>query len=62
MADRPTMSTSREGRPRTRSRSAHIPIAHEDGKLRTTSAQRTQTKDKGKKTTKKPHKAVAVVS
>ena len=62
MADRPTMSTSRLRRPRMRSRSAHIPIAHKARKPRTTSAQRTQTKDKGKKTTKKPHKAVAVVS
>ena len=62
MADRPTMSTSRAGRPRTRLRSVHIPIAHKDRKPRTTSAQRTQTKGKGKITTKKPHKAVAVVS
>ena len=62
MADRPTTSTSREGRPRTRLRSVHIPIAHEEGNPRTTSAQRTQTKDKGKKTTKKPHEVVTVVS
>ena len=62
MADRPITSTSRVGRPRTRLRSAHIPIAHKDGKPRTTSAQRTQAKGKGKKTTKKLHKAVAVVS
>ena len=66
MADRPTMSTSSTGRPRTRSRSVHIPlhtpIAHKAGKLRTTSTQRMQTKGKGKKTIKKPNKAVTVVS
>ena len=66
MADRPTTSTSRVGKPRTRSRSVHIPthipIAHKARKLRTTSAQRTQTKGKGKKTIKKPNKAVTVVS
>ena len=57
MADRPTTSTSRAGRPRMRSRSVHIlthtPVAHKAGKLRTTSTQRAQTKGKGKKTTKK---------
>ena len=60
MADRPTASTSRAGRPRTRSKSAHlsshIPVAPKTGKLRTTSKQRAPTKgkgaDKGKKTPK----------
>ena len=72
MADRPTTSMPRAGRPRTRSRSVHVPscnpIAPKAGKLRTTSAQRTlkKGKDKGtgksKKTTKKSNKAAAVVS
>ena len=68
MADRPTTSISRVGRPRTRSRSVHIPsnipIAHKTRKLRTTSRQRTLTKgkSKGKKATKKSNKAVTVVS
>ena len=68
MADRPTTLTSRAGRPRTRSRSVHIPthtpVAHKARKLRTTSAQRAQTKGKGKhkETSKKPNKAVTVVS
>ena len=72
MADRPRASTSRVGRPRTRSRSAHlpshIPVAPKAGKPRTKSAQRTQAKGKGKgagkgkKTTKKSDKAAAVVS
>ena len=72
MADRPMTSMSRAGRPRTRSRSAHIPscipIAPKARKLRTTSAQKAPTKGKGKgagkykKTTKKSNKAVAVVS
>ena len=70
MADRPTMSISSAGRPRTRSRSAHIPshipIASKAGNHRTASAQRIPTKGKGegkgKKATKKSNKAVAVVS
>ena len=70
MADRPTTSMSRAGRPRTRSRSvhvpSHIPIASKAGKCRTASAQRIPTKgkgaDKGKKATKKSNKAVIVVS
>ena len=72
MADRPTASTSRAGRPRMRSRSAHfsscIPISPKAGKPRTKSAQRPQAKGKGKgagkskSTTKKSHKAVTVVS
>ena len=70
MADRPTMSMSRTGRPRMRSRSvhipSHIPIASKAGKCRTASAQRIPTKGKGagkgKKATKKSNKAVAVVS
>ena len=72
MADRPTTSMSRVGRPRMRSRSVHvpscIPIAPKTGKRRTTSAQRALTKGKGKgagkgkETTKKSNKAVVVVS
>ena len=72
MADRPTTSMSRAGRPRTRSRSAHlpscIPVAPKAVKPRTKSAQITPTKfrgkgrGKGKKTTKKSNKAVTVVS
>ena len=68
MADRPTMSMSRVGRPRMRSRSvhvpSHIPVASKARKCRT--AQRIPTKGKGagkgKKATKKSNKAVAVVS
>ena len=63
-------STSRTGRPRTRSRSvhipSHIPTASKAGKHRTTSAQKIPTKGKGigkgKKATKRSNKAVAVVS
>ena len=70
MADRPTASTSRAGRPRMRSKSAHlsshIPVAPKTGKLRTTSEQRALTKSKGagkgKKTLKKSSKPVVVVS
>ena len=70
MADRPTTSMSRAGRPRTRSRSvhvpSHIPIASKAGKCRTASAQRIPRKGKGagkgKKATKKLNKAVVVVN
>ena len=70
MADTPTISMTRVGRPRTRSRSvhlpSHIPVAPKAVKPRTKSAQRTPTKakgtGKGKKTTKKSNKAVTVVS
>ena len=70
MADRPTASTSRAGRPRMRSQSVHlspcIPVAPKTGKLRTTSAQRAPTKGKGagkdKKIPKKSSKPVVVVS
>ena len=70
MADRPTASTSRAGRPRMRSRSvhlpSHIPVAPRAVKPRTKSAQRTQVKGKdtgkGKSTNKKSGKAAAVVS
>ena len=70
MADRPTTSMSRAGRPRMRSRSvhvpSHIPVASKARKHRTASAQRIPTKGKGtgksKKATKKVNKAVAVVS
>ena len=70
MADRPMTSTSRTGRPRTRSRSlhipSHIPIASKAGKCGTASAQRIPTKGKGagkgKKATKKSNKTVVVVT
>ena len=72
MADRPMASTSRAGRPRTRSRSVHlpscIPIVPKAVRPRTESAQKTQVKGKGKgtgkgkSTKKKLGKAVAVVS
>ena len=70
MADRPTTSMSRVGRPRLRSRSAHVPshvlVASKARKCRTASAQRIPTKGKGtgkgKKTTKKSNIAVALVS
>ena len=72
MADMPTASTSRAGRPRTRLRSAHlpscIPVAPKAGRPRTKSAQKALAKvegkgaGKGKKTTKKSDKAVAVIS
>ena len=69
MADRPTASMSRAGRPRTRSRSAqvssHIPVAPKTRK-RTNSAQRLLTKGKGagkgKKIPEKSNKPVLVVS
>ena len=51
MADRPTASNFRAGRPITRSKSAHlsscIPVAPKTGKLRTTSEQNALTKGKG---------------
>ena len=72
MADRPMASTSRAGRPRRRSRSAHLPscisVAPKAVKPKTKSAQRTQVKGKGKgagkgkSTNKKLGKADAVVS
>ena len=68
MEDRPTTSTSRAGRPRMRSRLAHlpscIPVASKAVRPRTKSAQRTQVKGKGKgnSSKKKLGKTVAVVS
>ena len=70
MADRPTASMSRTGRPRMRSVSAQqsscIPADPTTGKLRTTSTQRTLTKGngtgKGKKTAKKVKESNDVVS
>ena len=69
MADRPTASTFKAGRPRTRSRSAHLPSCIPKAvRPRTKSAQRTQVKGKGKdagkgkSTKKKSGKPVAVVS
>ena len=59
-------SMSRAGRPRTRSRSLHLPscisVVPKAVKPRTKSAQRTQVKGKGKSTNKKSGKAAAVVS
>ena len=56
MADRPTASMSRAGRPRMRSRSAHlpscIPVASKAVKPRTKSAQRAPEKGKGKSKSK----------
>ena len=56
MADRPMTLTSRAGRPRTRSRSVHlpscIPIAPKAVRPRAKSAQKTQVKGKGKGTGK----------
>ena len=72
MADRPMTSTSRAGRPRMRSRSAHlstcIPVASKAVRPRAKSVQKTQVKGKGKgagkgkSTKKKSDKAVIVVS
>ena len=72
MADRPTTSTSRAGRPRMRSRSAHLlsclPLAPKAVRPREKSAQKTQVKGKGKgtgkgkSTKKKLVKAAVVVS
>ena len=68
MADRPTASTSRAGRPRMRSKSVHLPsctpVTPKTGKHRTTSEQRAWTKakgaGKGKKTPKKSSKPIVV--
>ena len=66
MADRPTASTSSAGRPRTRSRSAHlpthihIPVASKGAKPRAKSVHKAQVKGKGDK--KKPGKAAIVIS
>ena len=72
MADRPMASTSRAGRPRTRSRSANlppcIPIASKAVRPRAQSLQKSQVKHKGKGTgkgkgaKKKSGKAVVVIS
>ena len=70
MADRPTASTSREGRPTTRSQSMHlsscIPVTPRMERHRTTSEQRSPTKGKGagkgKKASKKSNKPIEVVS
>ena len=68
MADRPTASTSRAGRPRTRSRSAHlptcIPVASKAVRPRAKSIHKTQVKGKGKGKSdkKKPGKAAIVIS
>ena len=64
MADRPTASTSRAGRPRMRLRSAHlpthIPVASKAAKARTKSLYKVQVKGKGDKT--KSGKTIIVIS
>ena len=64
MADRPMASTSRAGRPRTSSRSVHlptcIPVASKAVRSRAQSVQKSQVKGKGAK--KKSDKAVVVIS
>ena len=70
MAERPTASTSRAGRPRTRSQSVHLssckPVIPKTGKHRTTSEQRAPTKgkstEKGKKVSKRSSKPIVAVS
>ena len=58
MADRPTASTSIEGRPRIRSQSMHlsscIPVTPRMERHRATSEQRSPTKGKGAGKGKKP--------
>ena len=71
MADRPIASTSREGRPKTRSQlmhlSSHTPATpKEEERQRTPSKQRTLMKGKGtgkgKKASKRSNKQIEVVS
>ena len=70
MADRPIASTSREGRPRTRSQSMHLssctPVTPSTKKHWATSKQRSPTKGKGagkgKKASKKSNKQIAIMS
>ena len=65
MADRPMASTSRAGRPRTRSRSAHfptcIPVASKAAKPRAKSVYKAQVKGKGD-SKKRLHKTTFVIS
>ena len=68
MADRPTASTSRAGRPRTRSRSVHlptcthIPVASKAAKPRAKSVHKAQVKGKGKDDKIKLGKTAIVIS
>ena len=66
MADRPTTSTSRAGRPRTRSGSAHlfthIPVASKAAKPRAKSVHKAQVKGKGKGDKKKSGKTTIEIS
>ena len=72
MVDRPMASTSRDGRPRTRSRSAHLPtcisVASKAVRPRAKSVHKAQVKGKsrgtgkGKSDKKKPGKAAIVIS
>ena len=68
MADRPTASTSRAGRPRMRSRSVHlpththIPVVSKAAKPRAKSVHKAQVKDEGKGDKKKLGKAAIVIS
>ena len=65
MADRPTASTSRAGRPRMKSRSAHspmhIPVASKAARPRAKSVYKAQVKDKGD-SKKKLGKTAIVIS
>ena len=65
MADRPTASTSRAGRPRTRSRSVHlptcIPVASKAARPRAKSVYKAQVKGKGD-SKKKLGKTAIVIS
>ena len=65
MADRPTASTSRSGRPRMRSRSVHlptrIPIASKAAKPRAQSVHKAQVKGKSKAASKKKFGKTAIV-
>ena len=67
MADRPTASTSRAGRPRMRSRSMHlpthtcIPVASKAAKPRAKSVHKAQVKGKGKGDSKKKLGKAAIV-
>ena len=68
MADRPMASTSRAGRPRTRSRSVHlpthIPVASKAVRPRGKSIHKTRVKGKGrgKSDKKRPGKTSIVIS
>ena len=66
MADRPTASTSRAGRPRTRSRSVHlpthIPLASKAAKPKAKSVYKAQVKGKGDSKKKLGKTAIVIIS